>query len=224
MLAKDFYSISDESLSPGLEQSGWSRTDTCTYANQSPNGLKKLSLDPRRNFERFSVLISFEPTDISAFIRDVISEATYDRAKSGFLCGPYLNQVSVGRRRSEWPCKTKQQLLASLERVAKAVKEVGEPWLTSLMDAKTLAEQADPVAALVAGFAWERAGDMEKAAERYREMKRRFDEVQKRYPRLKPSEGQMKQYLFLASRLSFENEHTAKYRIALALAANESDA
>ena len=134
-----------------------------------------------------------------------------------------MNESSVSRQRNEWPCKTKQQLLIAPEQVARAVKEVGEPWLIALLGPKILAEQADPVAALVAGFAWERAGEAEKAKERYRNMLGRLDEINRRYPQLKATESHMKQYLFLAARLGFENDYSAKYRLAMGLAIKSVD-
>ncbi|MES2951684.1 MAG: hypothetical protein V4858_24415 [Pseudomonadota bacterium] len=216
MLAKDFYRMAEERLTAELQARGWARAERGSYAKSDADGFEKLSLDPSKSFERFSVLMSFEPSDMSAFVRDVIHGPDYDATKSGFLCGPYLNQALVGRRRSEWPCKTKEQLLNALERVARAVETVGEPWLRSLRDARTLAEQADPTSALLAGFAWDRAGEHEKAEERYAEMRRRLDESIARYPRFQFPESHMKEYLFLAARLGFQNEHTVAYGLALA--------
>jgi hypothetical protein len=140
-------------------------------------------------------------------LRDLFPDSASD-GSVGFLCGPYLTPAGVFRTRKYWPARTRVALDQSLTGVLQAVTSVAEPWLQTLRDPRVLALQADPVAALPCGFAWERAGDHERARDRYDEMWRRLEgalAILSRSHRPIP-EPLRRQYRFVAGRLGRSTE------------------
>lgn len=167
MITADLLRVVDTVVAPALISEGWHCERPGDYTREEGDGQSRLSLDVRNSGDRFSVLIGYNPSDVLA---------VYSRigVAPGFICGPFLNQTCVTRNPRYWASQSRKQLLISLDQVLVAIRTVGYPWLLSLKDPRTFAENADPNAPLLAGFAWERIGKTERANEFYIKMKRRF--------------------------------------------------
>lgn len=219
MLGKDFDRIADAYL---LHQSivpAWTGVGPGSFIRNDVGGFDKLAFDPGRGFENFAVLISYQPSDLTDFM-EALQGQPYDPVSSGFICGPYLSLGKVGPRRHTWPCRTQEQLLSSLERVVTALAQMGEPWLASLRDPQVLAQQTDPIAAAIAGYAWERAGHLQNAHACYLDWLQRLEDgqelLQRQRKNLPPQ--RMQEYLFLAQKMGLNNELTARFQAVLAQA------
>lgn len=211
MIAADFYRISEEALSPALQSLDWRLVGRGWYQKDETDGESRVALDPLRGHARFRVLLTFDPTDVQQ-----LADSLFDRPpdhERGFLCGPYLTPGGVFRRHGGYACRTRANLERSLATVISALQAVGLPWLQRLRNPQYFAEQADPIAALMCGYAWERAGNEQRAQERYREMWRRLDSAlsplsTKQLDRLEASTK--RQYLFIAGRLGITDDLVAR--------------
>lgn len=200
MIAAAFDRLVAETLGDRLSAAGWKASGRSKWTRQDRSGCSRLALDPRRQFSHFRVLLCWDPEDMSALITDLFREELPFESR-GFLCGPHLSPAGVGREPYDWPSRTKLDLLQSLPEVWEALKVVGEPWLESLRDPLTYARHADPVAALSAGFAWERAGQVEQAHSYYSDTLRRIEIVLGMKSRVPVRASMKRQYLFLCQRL-----------------------
>jgi hypothetical protein len=213
MIAADFYRVSESVLAPALLATGWEPSGRGIYRKADAVGVSRFALDPLKRFEHFRVLVTFDPTDIQEVLASLRDPNDGDAA-TGFLCGPYLTPGGVNSHHRGYACRTTANLEASLAVVVHALETVGVPWLQQLRDPQFLAEQADPTAALVCGYAWERAGNMERATERYREMLRRLDLALGGLTlrQLDRVDGCIKrQYEFIARRLGYDTDLATRY-------------
>ena len=215
MRGPQFDRIAETYLLDRLAPAGWEKAGKSLFVRRDVDGLDKLALDPSRGFEKFAVLISYEPADVSTFLETLQPDEPRDPATGGFLCGPYLSLCQIGLRRHTWPSATPDRLLASLERVQTAFFEQGRPWLDRLRDPQALAANVDSNAAAVAGYAWERAGDLAKAQAFYLEWLDRLRGGQDVLGARNPPTRHMHEYLFLAARIGLSDELTARYQAAL---------
>lgn len=216
MVGADFYRIAEATLISHLAPAGWKKVDRGSFVLREPDGMSRLAVGARKGFERFSVFVTFYPQDAVDLIAGFGYE-DYSLENAGFLCGPYLTPAGVFRRPREWPCRTKAQLTSSLEKIIQAIDTVAFPWLSSLRDPRTLAEAADPISALLCGYAWERAGDMARANERYLDMWNRLEQIREQFPRLFPKwkSSMKREYVFLARRLNRENDVSRRFAVEL---------
>ena len=200
MLAADFDRLAKEHLGALLASRGWQPSPKSVWIRPERDGEARLALDPSRQCDRFAVLLGWLPADMSALIGALFKDDRRPEG-TGFLCGPYLTPGGVFRRPKHWRCRTRADLLASLDDVHRQLLAIGEPWLASLREPLVLAQQADPVAALVAGYAWERAGCPDRARPLYEEMWQRLEGAFALGPRSLVPASAKRQYLFLADRL-----------------------
>jgi hypothetical protein len=207
MIAADFYRHEEQTLSPLLRDKLWQRVDRGFYVRVEKDGRSKIALDPQRGFERFSVMIGFDPTDVVDLQRELAGGPGDTDIPRGFLCGPYLNGISAGGKPRFWPARTKDIAIRSFHDVSSVIVSIGEPWLQSLRNPVTYAESADPTAALFSGFAWERAGNATRSHERYQEMWRRFSETLNILPFAKWTDHNQRMYRFVASKLGIVDEY-----------------
>jgi len=214
MIAAAFDRVVAETLGERLLAAGWKALERSSWIQEDSSGSSRLALDPRRQFSQFRVLLCWDPKDMTALISDLFREELPVESR-GFLCGPYLNPARVSRSPHHWPCRRKVELLQSLPEVWEAFKQVGGPWLQGLRDPLTFAQQADPVAALSAGFAWERAGDMERALSSYGEMLRRIESALAIKSRAPVPASMKRQYLFLCQRLGRMDPLVDRFRLEL---------
>lgn len=200
MIAADFDRVAADILAPRLAPHGWQVQARATWLRSDSDGQARLALNPSRQCERFSVMVGWDPSDMVELMHWLLGDE-YDPTSVGFLCGPYLTPAGVFRRPKHWHSRTKADMVRSLEDVYRHVATVAEPWLARLKDPLVLAEAADPVASLLAGYAWERAARLDRARPLYEEMWRRLlaaFEIKSRTP----VPGSMKrQYVFVAGRL-----------------------
>jgi hypothetical protein len=212
LIPADFYRLSESVLTPALGAMGWESTGRVLYHKRETLGVSRLALDPLKRFDRFRVLLTFDPSDLDALLVSLFAdEPAHDR---GFLCGPYLTPGGVAPRHAGYACRTRALLDASLSAVLGALADFGVPWLADLHDPRFLAEHADPVAALTCGYAWERAGDLERAHERYAEMWRRLEGgLAGLSPRAlaRLPDSVKRQYLFVTGRLGHDNDATRAF-------------
>lgn len=214
MIAAAFDRVVAETLGERLLAAGWKALARSSWTKQDSSGSSRLAIDPRRQFSQFRVLLCWDPKDMSALVGDLFREELPVESR-GFLCGPYLSPARVSRSPHHWPSRTKLDLLQSIPEVWEAFKQVGEPWLEGLRDPLTFAQQADPVAALVAGFAWERAGQMERAHSSYGEMLRRIESALAIKSRAPLPASMKRQYLFLCERLGRVDPLVGQFRSEL---------
>ena len=204
MIGADFYRLVTELLEPGLAERGWQVIDRALYSQQCADGVARCALDPGRRFERFRVMIGFDPPDIVALLDSLFGDELSPSNNRGFLTPPYLTPAGVFRRHSGFGCRTRQQMAAAATQVLRAMDAHAQPWLAQLRDPQVFASLADPVAALVTGYAWERAGHPDRAREFYEEMWRRLEGglvglTPAKLQRIEVSTKRM--YLFVADRL-----------------------
>jgi hypothetical protein len=107
-------------------------------------------------------------------------------------------------------------LLAASVKMKEALQNHGLHWLQELRDPKRFASEVDPIAALYAGFAHERAGEIAAARERYEEMQRRLLAGMK----LGISESEFirtagRQYIFVAKKLRTDSDRVQRFEQAL---------
>ena len=85
-------------------------------------------------------------------------------------------------------------------------------WLSALRDPELFAEHTDPVAALCSGFAHELAGNIAVARERYLEMNRRFNEMEKIGGGIRSFKEGWRDFIFVRDKLGLEDELTKEIR------------
>jgi len=215
MRGPQFDQIAEAYLLERLAPAGWEKVGKSMFVRRDAGGMDKLALDPGRGFDKFAVLMAYEPTDVSEFLGALQADDAYDPAASGFMCGPYLSLGKVGPRKHTWPSATPERLLASMERFMAAFTQMGRPWLDTLRDPLALAANVDENAAAAAGYVWERAGNEAKASSLYLNWLGRLRGGQELFGHKDPPARHMKEYLFLAARIGLEDELTSRYRAAL---------
>jgi len=200
------YRRCDEALLPFLGPKGFDRANPGEYVRKLEGGRDRIlvSHGPRaKKFTHFAVFMSYYPDALEPLF-ELVDFGDEDR---GFLCGPYLNPVSVTPRPKYWGYRTAEALERSLKHVLECLENAGLPWLETLRDPKVFAASADPVAALPTGLANEVAGNFEKARESYREMYRRVHLILKDSRSEKdfvPKFG--KTYVFVTAKLGIDTE------------------
>ncbi|MCM2316401.1 MAG: hypothetical protein NDJ92_14730 [Thermoanaerobaculia bacterium] len=217
MIAANFYSIAETTLTEFFTSHGWSLAARGDFSRQSEDGLFLFSLDPLRGFERFRVLVGFDPLDMIELIKELFGEEVQPN-QAGFLCGPYLTPAGVYKHHGGYPCKSRVQLAASLVQVQRAMEQHGFAWLEKLREPAFLAENADPVAVLFHGYAWERAGGHKRAAESYEQLWQQLQEMfaslsAREWKAVQPS--MKREYLWVAGRLGRQNELSNRFQSEL---------
>ncbi len=212
MIGVDFDRIEAELLEPLLRARGWERTAPGHYQRSTEAGVARCVVDPDRSFSRFRVMIGLDPPDVVALVAELSPNQSADGR--GFLCPCYVTPAGVFRRHSGYDCRTKKAMESSIAQVVRAIDLHSASWFERMSDPVFFAQQADPVAALLCGFAWERAGDQERAKVHYEEMWRRLEGA---FADLTPTKlravevSTKKMYLFVAERLG----HQTAVRTAL---------
>src|SRR5262249_13393485 len=161
--------------------------------------------DIRPSRGRFCVMIGYYPNEFRT-IKELYPDAT------GFLCPPYLNAAGTSREPRWWKCKERESTANSLQDVLQCLDPAGLNWLSALRDRKFYAEQSDPSAAVPSGYAHELAGNIEIARERYREMNRRFEEIETRWGGIRKCAEQWRAFVFVRAKLAIEDALTAEIR------------
>lgn len=200
--ASKFYSEVEAAIGSSLEPNGFARTAPGEYRREGAEGEDVVAVDPDLRRGRFSLALCFYPAWTA-----VIDMLSTPSAQRGFPCGPYLSPVGVGRREYFWPCKPGATLERSVASVKSALLQRGLPWLTDLRDPRNYAASVDPVAALYAAIAFEKAGDDSAARSFYQEVHRRMLGVLDRGgadEEFLRSAG--RKYLFVARKLGIEDE------------------
>ena len=218
MIATSFYGACESALMPALQPFEWRLCGRGVYQKNETDGVSRLAVDPLKGFARFRVLLTFDPADVTQLADSITCDQPPDYER-GFLCGPYLTPAGVYRRHGGYACRTRADLQRSLATVVRAIQSVGVQWLQRLRDPQFFAEQADPVAALMCGYAWERAGNNRRARELYQEMWRRLDGAlshlsEKQLDRVE--DATKRQYLFIAQRLRIRSDVAIRFAAQVA--------
>src|SRR5262245_36611919 len=116
MIAAEFYRRAEGILQPHLSARGWERIERAFLVKREGDGVDRLALDPAKTFRQFAVLVSFEPNDVVALVRELFGGESSE-ADRGFLCGPYLTAAGVSRLRRQWKCDTRSALEKSMGQV-----------------------------------------------------------------------------------------------------------
>jgi len=210
--AKEILATCDENLGSLLRANGFANGQPGEYLRADTGGEDFVLVAPDVPKERFAIALSYYPNDCSA-IQKLVGMPLQPR---GFPCGPYLNGVGVGRRPHWWSCKSADRLRIASQSAASVLKAHGLPWLQRLMDPDVFATEVDPVDALYAGYAHERAGKFSLAREFYQEMLRRLIEGMN----LGVSDAEYlkvagREFIFVAKKLGLVDERIGKYERAL---------
>lgn len=207
MTEAELYRRCDELLGPYLANRGFCGAKPGEFLRETEMGSDRILVSRAagsRAKTHFAVFMSYYPNHMK-IIEDLIpNDEDEDR---GFPCGPYLTPAGVMRREKYWSYRNAEVLDNNLDHILQCLDKVGLPWLESLRDPVVFAEEIDPVAALPAGYANEIAGNVEKAAESYREMLRRMLlvlESNVNQPYLLKSIGRT--FVFVSKKLSVEQE------------------
>jgi hypothetical protein len=191
---------------PILSREGFRLVEPGGYRRDSSLGFDRIVFDPEIKKGRSSVLCSYYPVELESVAELMRRDPTEPR---GFPCGPYLTPVLVGRRPYYWSLRNGQNAILQM---AVAIEKVALLWLTSLRDPCVFASEVDPVAAIYAGAAFERAGLIAASRERYSEMFRRFQEMRKRASEEYFTNTFGRPFVFVAEKLGVELEFAAKCR------------
>jgi hypothetical protein len=206
MKPEELYRRCDERLLPLLEPVGFTKKQPGEYVRESEEGWDRILVSHGPSAKKrthFCVGVEFRPS-VMKTLDELIDLGGEDE---GFLVGPYLNPVSVTQRPKYWGYRTEEALEKSLRHVVECLQNAGLPWLESLRDPQTYAENVDPVAALGAALAWEAAGNLQKAREAYQEMFRRYRGViEQRGERLLLESSHAKAYVFVTAKLGVDEE------------------
>lgn len=173
MTPEELYMRCDEQLLTLLGSAGFTKRQPGEYVRETEEGTDRILISHgpgAKKHTHFCIGVGFRPACMEV-MKELIA---LEQEDEGFLVGPYLNPVSVTSRPKYWGYRTHAALDRSLGHAVECLESVGLPWLESLRDAKTFAENVDPVAALPAGIANEVAGNTARALEFYGEMNRRI--------------------------------------------------
>jgi hypothetical protein len=207
--ASIIYAAADALLLSELAASGFTRVEAGSYRRQLDCGIDRIVVDADVSKQRFSILISHYPAAMNCIEQLVDCEA----ADRGFPVGPFLSAVGVRRRECFWPSKSEQVLRVSVLRVLDALQKVGIPWLEKLRDPSFFADEVDPVGALYAAFANERAGRLDAARSLYLEMRRRLAPAfHGKTPTGKVLQELGRQYVFVEEKLGADREIVRRVR------------
>lgn len=205
---RTFDRLCHEILDIPLNRIGFAWVGGGVYVRRTPEGRDSIGFDIRPSRSRFCVLIGYAPKEFE-IVEALHPELT--EADLGFLCRPYLNPVGTSWKPRWWNCTTKEIAMQSLHHVLECVESAGERWLSALRDPEFLAANSDSVAALSSGFAYELAGDLDIARQRYLAMNRRYSEIEKTTGIRKFRDG-WRAFIFVRAKLGVEDELTADVR------------
>jgi hypothetical protein len=203
---QELYQLSDAVVGGFLRRYGFERVQEGEYRREAAEGLDRLLIDTDDRKKKFSVFVSYYPSDME-FLNDFLRGE--DR---GFPVGPYLTQRGVSRRPYVWSYKTHGQAESSLRAAVRAFEEFALPWLSQLRNPSVYAASVDPDALLDVGAAYERAGDLVRARSAYQALYERFQTmlVQFGEPLVMKEAGE--QFIYIAEKLGRDKERAARFR------------
>ena len=203
-----FDKLCHEILDDSLAQHGFSWRGDGVYVRAAPDGRDQIGLDFRPSREKFCVMVTHYPSSFW-----VIEELHPELGGqiNGFLCKPYLNPKGTSWNPSWLKARDKESATSSLQQVLSWIEQAGLAWLVALRNPQIYAESSDPVAAIGSGFAHEIAGNLEIARQRYSEMNRRFEMIEKDYG-LRKDQACWRDFLFVRGKLGIEDSLTVDIR------------
>ena len=201
---KTFDGLCHEILDGPLARHGFAWCGGGVYARAAADGGDSIGLDFRPSRGRFCVMIGYYPNEFR-IIDELHPEVT--APNRGYLCRPYLNPERTSWQPRWLKAKDKESAGQSLHQVLPWIEHAGLGWLTALRDRRVFAESSDPVAALSSGFAHELAGNIEVARERYNEMNRRFELIEKNVGIHRFRDG-WRDFIFVRAKLGFADALT----------------
>jgi hypothetical protein len=195
--SKHIYTGFDSAVGEWLTELGFQAVRGGDYVRIDASGYDRIMLDPVLSKGRVAVMMSHYPRDLK------VIDDLYAVEARGFPCGPYLNGVGgVQRREYWWRCRTMIDIPAMATAIKTALEKSGLQWLADLHDPIRFAQEVDPIGALYAAAAYERAGQYEKAEASYREMYRRLHGNTERLPLGDFISSSGKLYLYVTKKLS----------------------
>lgn len=205
---KTFDKLCHEILDPALARCAFARCGEGVYVRAASDGEDRIGFDFRPTRHRFCVMIGYLPREFE-ILDELHPELT--TANKGFFCRPHLNKEGTSWHPRWLNAKDKETATQSLHQMLSWIENAGLAWLMALRDRKLFAEHSDPIAALYAGFAHELAGNIEVARERYLEMSRRLELIEKNGGIRKFPEG-WRDFIFIKAKLGFPDALTSEIR------------
>jgi len=160
MTKNEFTEVVRESAGIYLQQHGYIEMTDCEYQKKTEKGRDRFYFDYMPSKKNYAVMLSFYPVYM-----ETVWEL-YDRRDNdfeGFPCGPYLTPVVISSSARYWKAKNKTVARESLNITCDAIDKIAFPWLDSLREPAAFASSLDTYAKVVKAFAFEHAGDKDKA-------------------------------------------------------------
>ena len=205
---RTFDALCHDLLDLPLQKHGFAWSGGGVYSRIAADGDDTIGLDFRPSRSRFCIMIGFCPKEFR-----ILDELHPDlrTPNRGFLCRPYLNPEGTSWHQRWLRANDKPSAANSLQQVLPWIQSAGLSWLAALRDPKFYAEQSDPVAALSSGLAHELAGNTEIARARYKEMNRRFEEIEK-LDGIRKFRAGWRDFIFVRAKLGVEDALTAEIK------------